>query len=167
VNAIIKIPKMNDRGRERLPAIYTSEHLMDVVMAVASSFAAWFTLKDLEDVLKFVLTPWLASDLVLDEAPNVIARGEIRPEEMVEIQETANRLLKALGPEGRAILEMKLAGIPDDEVARQLGVSRPTAAHRKGRVLGLIRRELEGSTSSAQDLAMRYVAARLQPGPKA
>jgi DNA-directed RNA polymerase specialized sigma24 family protein len=60
----------------------------------------------------------------------------------VTIEETVSNLLASLDSEAKLIFALKMANLPDREIASRLEVSRPTVSIKKAACLNKIREEL-------------------------
>ena len=88
----------------------------------------------------------------------------LTPEELTEVNDIAIRVLEATDQQGRFILRAKLNDLSDGEIAVQLGISRPTVAARKARVLQRVQADLEGASNEIADaVVMRLAALLVEP----
>ena len=77
-------------------------------------------------ILEYVLTDWVPTVLELDRTSSAPTAVVLSPEEDVEVKEIASELLASLSEKEAEILRGRIAGLPDNEIARWIGVSRPT-----------------------------------------
>jgi hypothetical protein len=157
------LPRVRSRGMERAPVVYREEVLVRLLLMAAERLPTPFGISALDQVFRELLTDYLPG--VLD--PNGWSenhpggRPSERPEEALDVIETTDRLLDSLGTEGRQIVAAKLAGVSDSDLARGLGVSRPTAASRKEAVLATFRLEAESLAESLLPMLIEQLALRL------
>lgn len=81
---------------------------------------------------------------------------------MASAREAASSIRHSLDDEQLLIVAAKLAGLPDDEIASRLGISRRTAAHRKAIVFAILVEHLDHLTDEAQLGCLDRLAPTLQ-----
>jgi len=148
------VPITVGRGDERAPMVYSTPALEALLVRVAESLPTTFAKNDLDRILRDLLTQWRASDLVDIEGALQLRSESLTPEEHAEVNDIANRILAATDAVGRHILKAKLNGVSDQEVASQLGLSRPTVAHRKSNLFERVRTELDGIPQALADVVV-------------
>jgi hypothetical protein len=136
------VPKDRSQAEARAPRIYDADRLTQVLFILLRQVRGWVRRAELQRFFELLLTPWTASFLDDTERDDTAA-GQLGPEEVVVVNDTAGRLVGALNEEGRTILRMKSANLPDRDVASRLGVSRPTVANRTAELFAMVRVELE------------------------
>lgn len=154
------IPRIRFSAGERAPVVYSEDALKGLLVAVAGTLPAPFTLSDIGKILEMVLTDWVASFLYeFDEAyePEV----SLGPEEKLIANEVAEQILENCSEEQLVILRRKLENVSDQAIARELGVSRPTVHARKKEAWDRLREALDDLPESIQAAAIELVATRL------
>ena len=155
------VPTTRFRSGERAPEVYSPAALATVVNAIADSLPCEFGLTDVDRILRLTLTDWIPSFLDGDEESDVVPDYALQPEEETLVRDTATRILDACSEEQLLILTMKLEGLADDAVAREIGVSRPTLANRKEVVWRILETELRDLSEPLQLAVTREVGNRL------
>jgi hypothetical protein len=156
------LPRVQSAGMERAPLVYREAALQRLLYLTADRLPTPFGLNDLDQVFRQLLTDFLPG--VLDPAgwsDDHPADPSHRPEEALDVTDTADRLIGNLGVEGRQILAAKLAGTSDSDIAKGLRLSRPTVAGRKEATLATVRREAEHLGESLHAMLMEQLAIRL------
>lgn len=158
--AVQPFPRVPNVRGERAPMVYTSETLTLVMRTVALVAIGWVSVKNLDEVLRNVLTPWIPSVLEQAEGDH---EGDPDPSPADELLacHAAERIVDALDADRRKILRMKLTDASDAEVAVALGISRPTVANRKHEVFDRIKQELEDVPVELHDFALDWLFVRL------
>lgn len=141
-NAAAAIPVVRGTAVERAPMVYTTAALERLLHEVATALPASFTRGDLDTIFRGLLTQWLAADLVAIEGAMQLPSEGLTPEEHMEVNDIATRILEGAGQEGRFILRAKLRDMSDGAIAAELGISRPTVAARKSAVFDRVHAEL-------------------------
>lgn len=158
--AVQPFPRVPHMSGERAPIVYTNETLTLVMRTVAQVAGGWVSVKDLDEILRNVLTPWIPSVLEQAEGDH---QSDSKPSPADELlaRHASDRIVDALDEDRRTILRMKLIDASDAEVAVALGISRPTVANRKHEVFDRIRQELEDVPVELHDLALDWLFMRL------
>jgi hypothetical protein len=113
--------------------------LARVLRVVATSLPTTFTLHDLGRILELALTDWVAGFLYnFEQAPAQPSAG-LSPEEEMMAEEATREILAGCEPEHLLVLRRKLENVPDQVIADELGVSRPTVIARKREALDTLR----------------------------
>jgi len=107
------------------------------------------------------LTDWLRSPLTYDEDLSETPVDEAGPMDVAVRDETVAAILRDLGSDDRLILRRKLAGVSDQEVAEEVGVSRPTLAKRKQLMLDGLQVHLVDLDRSLQERVIAALELRL------
>jgi DNA-directed RNA polymerase specialized sigma24 family protein len=156
------IPRGIGHGAERAPAVYRDEDLRTLLRVVFEDLPTVVRVRDLDRILRDVLTEWTVSVLVpyVDASANW-ASDVLALDEEQEVTEAVESLLADLDNDARTVLASKLAGLSDAELAQALGVSRPTAAKRKNSVNGAIATSFGPLSGAARSEAMRRLGASL------
>jgi hypothetical protein len=155
------VPRSRFSAHERAPAVYTRETLELVLLSVANSLPAAFSLGDLAKILELVLTDWVASFLYDFEEAQGEASKTLNPEEEAMVEAAAKELLEQSAPDHLLVLRRKLENVPDQSIADELGVSRPTVIARKKEVLDTLARALEEIPEHIHMSVMDRIAAKL------
>lgn len=162
---VIGIPQRKGDGMERAPVIYDAEALRAVVSSVAHSLPCSFSLRDLEDVLRASLTPWLLGELMSAEAGHEPEDPGLSPDEIAEVTATTDSIMTELNGDDRRLLALKLANASDGDAAAVLGVSRPTLAKRKKRIFLAVGAQLGDTRDAVREQVVRELAIRVN-GPE-
>jgi DNA-binding transcriptional MerR regulator len=159
------IPRIPARGVEtRAPVVYSAENLRLLLETVARALPAHFSLTEIRSILDLLLTDLVASNLspvwqdneASQELPTtegggpLMAERALRPEQQALVSSAADPLWKALSSVQRSVLRGKLAGAADADIARELGISRPTIIKRKTEALAILSDHLGGLEESVQ-----------------
>lgn len=152
-------------SRERAPRIYTNDALTAVLESVAATLPTSFSVRDLEEIFRLLLTDLIPSDLEetgAEEEAQPAALGD--PAAAMVLRSVVENMVGRLTDEQRVILRMKAADVADGEVATVVGVSRPTLAARKHEIFEVIRAETsdldDGQREQAVSLALQELARR-------
>ena len=156
---VARFPRQSSSG-DRAPTVYSTEILKRVLKVVAQLLPNGFTIRDLDAIFRLVLTDWFPSFLEGDEETLPVEIGLLTEEES-EVTETKERILAECTDEHLFVLRGKFDSRSDGDLARELGVSRPTLAKRKEEVLGLMERELIGLSEAVQTAVMAEINAHL------
>ncbi len=159
------VPRVSPPKGERAPVVYTGEALAALVEAVARSLPAGFSPSELGKILEIVLTDWVASFLY--EFEDVHRREEERPgpEEEVASRAAMEEIVERCSPEQLLIIRRKLEGASDEDIARELGVSRPTVHAKKQAAFDALRDILGGLGDGPQREAIAMLSMRLATLP--
>ncbi len=160
--AAARVPVAPGRGDERAPMVYSAAALEALLIAVATALPCRFARADLDRILRALLTQWLIADLGDIDGALQLPSERLGPEEAVEVDDLVRRVLTSAGVEGRAILRAKLDDMSDGELAGLLGLSRPTVALRKHRVLDVLRAELADSSPRVRDAVVESLDVALR-----
>ncbi len=155
--ALAALPRLPGNGTERASAIWTSDTLTDALTLICSAIGEVGE-SDLRRILGESLTVFATAEVVTDEAGTEALSGQLDPGDLVMANELVERLNAAFTKEEAGVLAGKWIGDSDGDIARRLGVSRPTAAKYKESAFAKVRDEL-GSQSGA---IVGYVFGRLQ-----
>jgi DNA-directed RNA polymerase specialized sigma24 family protein len=138
------IPRGRFSAQERAPTVYTRERLENLLLSVANSLPAAFSLSDLAKILQLVLTDWVASFLYDFEEAYGEASKTLTPEEEAMVEAAAKELLEQSSPDQKLVLRRRLEDRHDQSIADELGISRPTVIARKKEILETLTQALEG-----------------------
>ena len=155
--ALGALPRLPGNGTERASAIWTGDTLADALTLICGAVGEIEEI-DLKRILEEAVTVFATAEVVSDEAGSEGRSGELDPGDLVLAQGLARRLITAFTTEEATVLAGKWMGDSDGDIARRLGVSRPTAAKYKETAYEKVRDEL-GSQSEA---VVGYVFGRLQ-----
>jgi DNA-directed RNA polymerase specialized sigma24 family protein len=154
------VPRVPFRDTDRAPQVYSTHNLACVVELVAASLPTWFETRDLDKILHDVLTGWVPSLLRSDDAVHLQVDTTLTPEEELVANSVSDQLFEGLTQEQLLIIVRKLEGSSDSEIAKELGVSRPTAAARKDDVLRVLEKGLEDLSPRLQAEVLDRLAVR-------
>jgi hypothetical protein len=159
------VPRVGIGRSERAPLVYSEESLRILLGGVARDLGCRFDLSHLDSILRLVLTDFLPSFLEIGEEAPEVRSGARSTEEETVVRQAADGILKGLGPEQQRLLVDKLSGVPDVEMARERGVSRPTLAKRKSAIFEVLEvhlRDLDRAHQVAvfDEIGLRLAAAR-------
>lgn len=155
--SLAALPRLPGNGTERASAIWTSETLSDALVFVCTAVGE-VQEHDLRKILDESLTVFSTAEFVTDEAGTHDPSGELDPSDLTMANEITERLITALTQEEATLLAGKWIGDSDADIARRLGVSRPTAAKYKESAYSKVRDELTSQTEAV----VGYVFGRLQ-----
>jgi hypothetical protein len=147
-------------AHDRAPIVYSREALTTVLQAVANSLRTWLSLRDLARVLELVLTDWVASFLYELEG-EIQPSAVLGPEEETMAKQASNEILERCSDEQLLLLRDKLENVADQDIARALGLSRPTVIARKKELFEVMHGALAGLPEHVQSAAMERVALHL------
>jgi DNA-binding CsgD family transcriptional regulator len=151
------LPRLPGNGRERASAIWTTETLTDALGLICNAVGE-VDEPELRRILDESLTVFATTEVVGDDAGTEGRSGELDPSDLTMANELTERLLAALTHEEATLLAGKWIGDSDGEIARRLGVSRPTAAKYKESAFAKVRDEL----FAQNEAVVGYVFGRLQ-----
>jgi hypothetical protein len=127
---VANLPRLPNRGTDRLSPLFTARVLESVIEPLWSELRVPVTLNLLRRILEGALTGISPTLFEHDEEIEQFGIDGLSTEEMVLVNDLADRLVTTLTSEQRHILAN--AGIlTDSELAATLGVSRPTALKRR------------------------------------
>lgn len=159
---VVIVPRMPARTIERAPRIYTAEGLHGVLSGAVRGAGRPVGLTDLRRILEMALTHLAVSELqyIDDRSDDYEAQGGIadrdqaspvaagmaepllEPSKAALASQLANTMIERFSPEQRTVVRLKFAGASDTDVAKELGMSRPTAANRKEEAYEILRTHL-------------------------
>lgn len=125
--AAVRLLPMSAATGDRAPTVFRSEVLGEVTARSFEQAGTSLSLSDFGRILSDALTSWVPVVLELNEELDVEAGDELD----AELEQTAEMIINALSAADRLVVQMKLSGASDSDLASVLGVSRPTAAKRK------------------------------------
>ncbi|WP_349318944.1 hypothetical protein [Mycolicibacterium canariasense] len=155
--SLAALPRLPGNGTERASPIWTTETLTDALVLICNAVCEVEEL-DLRKILDESLTVFATAEVVSDEAGSDDRSGELDPSDLIMANELIERLGAALTNEETTVLAGKWIGDSDGDIARRLGVSRPTAAKHKASAFTKIQDEL----TSQSEAVVGYVLGRLQ-----
>lgn len=155
--SLAALPRLPGNGTERASPIWTTETLTDALVLICKGVCEVEEL-DLRKILDESLTVFATAEVVSDEAGSDDRAGELDPSDLIMANELVERLGAVLTEEESTVLAGKWIGDSDDDIARRLGVSRPTAAKYKASAFTKIHDEL----TSQSEALVGYVLGRLQ-----
>ncbi|RNM13008.1 hypothetical protein EFL26_16385 [Nocardioides pocheonensis] len=156
-SSLAALPRLPGNGMERASAIWTTETLSDALMLICGAVGE-VDEPELRRILEESLTVFATAEVVSDDAGTEIRSGELDPGNLTMANEITQRLLATLTLEEATLLAGKWIGDSDGDIARRLGVSRPTAAKYKESAFAKVRDEL----TEQSEAVVGYVFARLQ-----
>jgi len=146
---------------ERASMVFTTEALEAALRTIAATLPSRFGLSDAGKIFAEALTDWLRSPLTYDGNLSETPVDEAGPMDVAVGDETVAAILRDLGRDDRLILRRKLAGVSDQEVAEEVGVSRPTLAKRKQLMLDGLQVHLVDLDRSLQERVIAALELRL------
>lgn len=141
--------------------VFTTEALEAALRTIAATLPSRFGLSDAGKIFAEALTDWLRSPLTYDGNLSETPVDEAGPMDVAVGDETVAAILRDLGRDDRLILRRKLAGVSDQEVAEEVGVSRPTLAKRKQLMLDGLQVHLVDLDRSLQERVIAALELRL------
>lgn len=156
-SSLAALPRLPGNGTERASAIWTTKTLSDALTLVCHAVGEIEEL-DLRRIFDESLTVFATAEFVTNEAGTEDRSGELDPSNLAMGNELTERLLASLTHEEAFLLAGKWIGHSDGDIARRLGVSRPTAAKYKESAFAKVRDEL----TSQSEAVVGYVFERLQ-----
>ncbi len=152
------VPTNRCEPRLRAPVLYNEESLGEILKRIAASSQCAVAVSDLDRVFSLLLTSWVPSFLKDGEAAVGRAQAQgLDAEEQMIAHEVTDWILKTHGDGSRELLRLKLEGCSDREIGHSLGLSRPTVAKRKRRLM----KDLEHSLTGLHDGLRRAILDRL------
>jgi hypothetical protein len=158
------IPTNRCAPRVRAPVLYSEQSLGEMLERIASSVECAVAVSDLDRIFNVMLTSWVPS--FLKDGEGAVARAEAQgldAEELMIAAEVTNGILAMCGDGSRELLRLKLDGRSDREIARRLGLSRPTVAKRKRALMLQLERSLDGLHDGLRQAVLDRVGAELGP----
>jgi hypothetical protein len=159
------MPTQTATGTARAPQVYTTPDLKRVLYQVASRLSCRVAVRDLDEIFRRLLTPWLPSFLETDEgvlATEPSARLDAEQEDMA--RQAATAIQRAGTPVELGVLAMKIADVSDSVIGQHYKMSRPTVIKHKNSVLAKVEAELTGLSEACQKRAIELLSALLQEG---
>jgi predicted DNA binding protein len=151
------VPPTYSAPTERNPKVYTDDGLRDVLRKLLSSFGTIVSKPQLEEFFEHILTPWTTTVLDLDEGVHE-EHSDLTPEEIAMVQSIANSITEGWSQNEALAFDYKLGNISDARLADRIGVSRPTAANLKNKVLSEIHDALTDVDSHLHTATLTAVA---------
>jgi hypothetical protein len=148
--------------RDRAPALLSEEALADLLLRLASDLSCVVTNTMLRRFFEIAFTPFIPSFLSFDVEVHSGKQSAEGPATELAITRTTDDILTLLDERERTILRLKLEEFPDTQVARAVGVSRPTLATQKHLVFAKLRPLLEDLDEAAQLLVLDQLLHRLR-----
>ncbi|WP_078316092.1 helix-turn-helix transcriptional regulator [Mycobacterium sp. D16Q16] len=155
--SLAALPRLPGSGTERASAIWTKETLTGALVLICNAVREVVEL-DLRKILDESLTVFATAEVVSDEAGTEDRSGELDPGDLIMANELTERLDAALTRDEATVLAGKWIGDSDGDIARRLGVSRPTAAKYKASAF----HKVSGELTSQSEAVLGYVLGRLQ-----
>jgi len=160
VGELVRVVRRRLPGRgDRAPVVYGGRELEAVLGCVLDAVPGGVSVRDLGRVFGFVLTDWVPAVLEHDEGTAAAAPAVVMdPSEVVVIRTTAAELLAGMSGEEMTIVRGRLAGLPDADVAREVGLSRPTLIKRRRVLLDRLRQAAEGLSEAGREALVDEVS---------
>lgn len=137
------LPTIRSNSTVRAPVVYSTEVLVELMRRVAEALPHAVTVADLDRILSFQLTSWLPRFLEHGDRGNLLAVvDDLDVEERAIVAEVSDAIVSSCVGTARHVLQLKIAGASDREIGRRLGMSRPTVAKHKHRLLLRLERDL-------------------------
>ncbi|WP_394553703.1 helix-turn-helix transcriptional regulator [Agromyces sp. MMS24-JH15] len=155
--SLAALPRLPGNGTERASAIWTTGTLTDALMLVCNAIGVIEEL-ELRKIFDASLTVFATAEVVSDDAGAEDRSGDLDPGDLIMANELTERLIATLTRDEATLLAGKWVGDSDGDIARRLGISRPTAAKHKESAFSKIRDEL----TSQSEAVVGYVFERLQ-----
>lgn len=161
------VPRLRDPDADRASMVYSEENLKVLLLLIAESLPSSFKISHLDRILRKVLTSWLPSLLPTldDEAMEITDTSAAPIDATAVVSASIESLVKRMTDEQSRLLGLKMAGASDGDIAKELGLSRPTVAKRKVEVLTLLSTEMADLAADQQvaaiDLLGMHLARRL------
>ena len=151
-SSLAALPRLPGNGTERASAIWTTATLGDA-LALVCKVVGEVEESDLKRIFDEALTVFATAEVVSDDAGARDRSAELDPGELTLANDLAERIVAALTKEEATMLAGKWIGDSDGDIARRLGVSRPTAAKYKDSAFEKVRAELSAQTEALIDEA--------------
>ncbi len=160
VGELVRVVPRRLPGRgDRAPVVYGGRELEAVLDCVLDAVPGGVSVRDLGRVFGFVLTDWVPAVLEHDEGTTAATPAVVMdPSEVVVIRATAAELLAGMSGEELTIVRGRLAGLPDADVAREVGLSRPTLMKRRRVLLDRLRQAAEGLSEAGREALVDEVS---------
>lgn len=153
VGELVRVIPRRVPGRGgRAPVVYGGRELEAVLRYVLDAVPGGVSVRDLGRVFEFVLTDWIPAVLEHDEGTAAESPAVVMdPSEVVVIRAVAAELAAGMSGEEVKIVRGRLAGLPDADVAREIGLSRPTLIKRRRVLFDRLRDAAEGLSEVGRD----------------
>lgn len=152
------VPRRRPGSGERAPIVYREGALRAVLDVILHHAPGGVSIRDLGRVFELVLTDWVPAVLELDEKGDRATSADLSPEEAVEVTAIASDIVSGLSLQDAWILRGQLAGLPDIEIARRIGVSRPTLAKRRRALIDRMHSSTEHLGTRSHERLMDEIA---------
>lgn len=164
VNVLSHLPRLPNRGEERLSPVFTKGTLEEAVQLIWHEAPIPVSLRIVREICERALTALVPTLFQLDEAMSTrLQAAELSPEEDVVLRDTVETLLQSLDPQQREIVA-SIGVTSDAELARRLGVSRPTVIKRRQEIAARILEAVRHLDQPLQDLAVLQMQDALGAG---
>lgn len=130
------LPKAGANPDHRAPAVYSTDSLRQLLVVTADSLPCAVTAANLDRILNLLLTCWVPRLLQKNESESALRDSPaLSAEDRAIVRDLAESIASSCMGADREVLRLKLTGMSDGDIGRRLGVSRPTVAKKKHRVL--------------------------------
>jgi RNA polymerase sigma factor (sigma-70 family) len=156
------LPKLGAGKSDRAPIIYSTDSLRTLLELAADTVESAVRVADLDRILSSLLTSWLPGFLQESEgAANRPDTGVVSSEERAIARELSEGMADSCTPVQLEVLRLKLAGGSDREIAKEMGISRPTVAKRRVEVMSMLTEALTGVSDATHALILERLEAVL------
>ncbi|GAB3393321.1 hypothetical protein GCM10027568_22190 [Humibacter soli] len=145
--SLAALPRLPGNGAERASALWTAETMTDALTLLCGAVGE-VEESDLKRIFDEALTVFATAEVVSNDAGAQDRSAELDPGELTLANDLAERIVAALTKEEATMLAGKWIGDSDGDIARRLGVSRPTAAKYKDSAFEKVRAELADQTEA-------------------
>jgi hypothetical protein len=156
------VPRVRFTSQERAPVVYSRDSLLVLLKIVANSLPATFAVRDIDKVFRLLLTDWVTSFLMeYEEDQSRLSETILSPEDEVIVTEAVAEIVARCNREHLLILWRKLENRPDQAIAEELDISRPTVIVRKREVFKIVEDALDDVPTQVHSVVMDRLSLRV------
>lgn len=153
------VPRRRPGRSERAPSVYSDEGLRALLgIVLREGPEGGVAIRDLGRILESILTEWIPAVLELEETGGGSAAESMEPSQIVEVRAAASQITSDLSEVEAQALRGYLRGLAYSEVAKHIGISRPTLLKHQRRIRNRIRTAAEGLDEKGQNMLMDEIA---------
>lgn len=154
------VPRLEITAVERLPRMYDEHGLVAVLTILLKTVTEPVSIEVLQEFFDGLLTAWKSSLLVEVDDRTTQAR-DVSPDSEPLINESVASILPTLTAEDRLLVWAYLAGAPDADAGRQLGIERTAVIARRQKLFMRLRSQLDGLNGSEAEAVVRRLGERI------
>lgn len=154
------VPRLQITAEERLPRMYDEHGLVAVLTILLETVTEPVSIEVLQEFFDGLLTAWQSSLLVEVDDRTTPAR-DVSPDSEPLINESVASIFPTLTADDRLLVWAYLAGAPDADTGRQLGIERTAVIARRQKLFMRLRSQLDGLNGSQAEAVVRRLGERI------